>query len=102
MRRATTPTHTFTLPDEVRVETVEKAEVVYSQNGNNILKKGLSDLSINETTNSLYFTLTQNESNLFAPQKALVQVRIKVSNGAVMASQMIWLTIKPVLDSEVM
>lgn len=100
MRRATTPTHTFTFPEDVEVGTITEAEVIYSQNGATVLKKSLSDLSIDENTNSIYFTMTQDETNLFAPQKALIQVRAKNNNGAVLASQMIWLTIKPVLDSE--
>ena len=102
MRRATTPTHTFTFPDEVKITTIVDVEIIYSQNGVTLLNKNLSDLTIDEENNSLYFALTQEETNNFAPGKALIQLRAKNSNGAVLASQMIWLTVKPVLDSEEM
>lgn len=100
MRRATTPTHTFTFPDEVEVTTITQVEIVYSQNNETLLKKGLEDLNIDEDKNAFYFALSQSETKLFAPGKALIQLRAKNSNGAVLASQMIWLTVKPVLDSE--
>lgn len=100
MRRATTPTHTFTLPDEVAVDSLSKVLLTYSQNGNTILEKQLSDLNINTEENSLSYELTQEETTLFAPEKALIQLRAKNSSGAALASQMIWLTVKPALNSE--
>ena len=100
MRRATTPTHTFTLPDEVPVDSLSKVLLTYSQNGNTILEKSLSDLTIDTTKNTLSYELTQAETNLFAPGKALIQLRAKHNNGAVLESQMVWLTIKPALNSE--
>lgn len=100
MRRATTPTHIFTLPDEVGVTTIVAANLVYSQDGEMKLKKSLNDLIIDENKNALYFTFTQDEATIFAPAKALTQLRVKTSDGAILASQMIWVTIKPVLDSE--
>lgn len=102
MRRASTPTHTFTFPEEIPIEGLDEIKVTYSQSGKTVLKKEKSDLTISLEDNSASYTLTQEEANKFAPGKALVQVRPKSSNGAVLASQMIWLTIKPVLDSEVM
>lgn len=100
MRRATTPTHTFTFPEEIEVASIVEVEIVYSQNKKTLLKKTLNDLTVDEDNNLMSFALTQEETKLFAPQKALIQVRAKNSNGAVFASQMIWLTVKPVLDSE--
>ena len=100
MRRATTPTHTFTLPDEVEVRTIVEAKAIYSQVGKTILTKNLDNFSVDESENKLSCTLTQDETKLFAPEEALIQLRIKVSNGAVLASQMLWLTVKPVLNSE--
>lgn len=101
MRRATTPTHTFTLPEVVAVSSLEKALLTYSQNGTTVLEKTLSDLAIDSDENSLYYELTQNETNLFAPGKALIQLRIKTNTGAVLESQMLYMTVKPALNSEV-
>lgn len=98
MRRATTPTHTFTFPDDLSVSEVTEVQLTYSQAGNKILEKSLKDLSIDADKNYFAITLTEAETNLFAPGKALIQLKAKI-NGTVMASQMIWLSIKPVLDS---
>lgn len=101
MRRATTPTHTFTFPEDVEVDSVTGILVTYSQCGNTLLEKTLDDLAKDSENNAFSLTMTQDEVNLFAPGKALVQLRAKVG-GAVLASQMIWLEIKPVLNSEIM
>lgn len=101
MRRATTPTHIFVIPEAVAVSSLEKVLLTYSQNGATVLEKTLSDLAIDSDKNSLYYELTQNETNLFAPGKALIQLRVKTNTGAVLESQMIWFPVKPALNSEV-
>lgn len=101
MRRATTPTHTFTFPKDIEVAEVTEASIIYSQCGKKILEKTLSDLGIDAENNLLALRLTETETNLFAPGKALIQVRVK-TNGTSLASQMLWLNVKPVLDSKEM
>ena len=101
MRRATTPTHIFTFPSTVLVTGVSEMLITYSQCGKTILEKNLDDLSSNAQGNNFSLVLTQNEVNKFAPGKALVQIKAKV-NSAVLVSQMIWLTVKPALNSEEM
>lgn len=100
MRRATTPTHTFTLPEEVKVKNLSKVLLSYSQCGKKILEKELGDLDANTIENTLSFKLTQNETKLFTPGKALVQLRCKTTSDSVLGSQIIWVTIKPALNSE--
>lgn len=102
MRRATTPTHTFTFPEEVDVSTLADLTLSYSQDGKIILEKSLSNVEVSASDNAISYTFTQAEANAFAPGKALAQVRVKDQGGSVLASQMIWLDIKPVLNSEVM
>lgn len=102
MRRATTPTHTFTFPEKVSVDGLSEILITYSQNGKIIFEKTEADLTISLEDNAVSYTLTQEEANKFAPGKALVQVRSKSDNGTVLASQMLWLEIKPVLNSEEM
>lgn len=102
MRRATTPTHTFTFPDSVLVESLGGVNITYSQNGHTVLEKNLDDLTVSVEDNTVSYTLTQEETNQFAPGRALVQVRVKSEAGVVLASQIIWLNIKPVLNSEEM
>ena len=100
MRRATTPTHTFTFPEKVSVDGLSEILITYSQDGSIILEKHEADLTISLEDNSVSYTLTQDETNKFAPGKALVQVRAKSESGTVLASQMLWLDVKPVLNSE--
>lgn len=99
MRRATTPIHTFTFPEDVPVGEVSDVKVTYSQERNIILEKTLKDMAVDTENNAMAVALTEDESNLFAPGKALIQVRAKVGDGA-LSSQMIWMTVKPVLNSE--
>lgn len=99
MRRATTPTHIFTFPESVEVSDVNDILISYTQCGKKILEKTLSDLIIDTNHNAFNLTLTQKETDSFAPGKALIQVRAKTGDKA-LASQMIWLTVKPVLNSE--
>ena len=102
MRRATTPTHIFNLPDTVDVSTITGVLITYTQCGNKILEKTLDDLTIDAQNNALTLNLTQQESDLFAPGKALIQLRAKTNANKALVSQMIWLTVKPVLNSEEM
>lgn len=102
MRRATTPTHEFTFPESIPVDGLSEVLVTYSQEKETILEKELSDLTVSIENNSVSYTLTQEETNKFAPGKALIQVRAKGENNAVLASQMLWLDVKPVLNSEEM
>ena len=101
MRRATTPTHIFTFPENVNLADIRAALVSYSQCGKNILEKNLDDITVDTENKTLSVELTQEESNLFAPGKALVQVRVKTKNQSSLVSQMIWITVKPALNSEV-
>lgn len=100
MRRATTPTHIFNFPDGVSVSEITEALITYSQCGKIILEKTLNNLTIDTENNAISLDLTQSETDLFAPGKALVQVRAKINDAAI-NSQMIWVTVKPALNSEV-
>lgn len=99
MRRATTPTHTFTFPADVPVDEVDDVLITYTQNRQNILEKTKKDVEIDAVNNMIVVPkLTEAETSLFAPGKALIQLKAKVGN-TIMASQMMWLTVKPVNDS---
>lgn len=100
MRRGTTPTHTFTFPDEVVVAGLGEILITYSQDGRTVLEKSKADLAIDTDNNAVSYVMTQEESLKFAPGKALIQVRAKGENEKVSASQMLWLEVKPVLNSE--
>lgn len=100
MRRATTPTHTFKFPKEVPIDTLDELLLTYTQDRKKILEKTKDDLTFSVDENTVSYVLTQDEANLFAPGKALVQARVKDDNGVVMASQMVEFSVKPVLNSK--
>ena len=100
MRRGTTPIHNFHFPRDVKVANVTKARVTYSQGGSSVLEKELDDMIVDTSNNALHLKLTEEETTLFAPSKALIQIRIEYDNGPVLASQMIWEVVRPALNTE--
>ena len=102
MRRATTPTHKFIFPDELKVDELDEILLTYGQCGDaKVLEKTLADLVVTKEDNSISYTLTQADTNKFTPGKAVVQARAK-KNGTVLASQMLVFDVKPVLNEEEM
>ena len=93
MIRATTPTFIFKLPiDSVKIK---KAEVTFSQSGENRLFKNENDCSMNEK--KLSVTLKQEETLLFSEKtETKVQLRVLTDEGKVFASQIFSV---PVIDS---
>lgn len=101
MIRATTPTHTFYFPSDIHVGDMEKIRVTYCQCCRQLIQKEKKDLSISTENNSIAVFLTQQELNLFKPEVAEIQVRVKDGGGRVAASQIIKVKVKRVLNSEV-
>ena len=85
MRRGTTPTHEFILPEEITAELIDEIEIIYAQCETAKLIKKKDDCVIEK--NVVTVKLTQEETFLFAPKIAVkVQVRVLVTSGEVMAS----------------
>lgn len=100
MRRATTPIHSFGFPNDIKVSKITKALITYSQDGSNVLEKSLDDVIVDTSNNAFRLILTEAETLLFAPGKALVQMRIEYDGGPTLASSMIWLMVRPSLNTE--
>lgn len=99
MIRLTTPTHTFTLP--FSTSTISSLIATYQQNGATVIEKELEDVTLDG--NKVIITLTQEETKKFeACRPAFVQLRIKNTSDAVLASNIVTLDVQPVLNSEVM
>jgi len=96
VKRATTPTHTFTLPDNASA--YQDIHITYAQRGDIVLEKDKEDLVING--NKVSFTFTQEEANGFNPREAEVQVRVRTTGGNVFASQIIPFKVERVLCDE--
>lgn len=103
MRRATTPTHVFKISkDDFLITDVVEAKLTYAQDSEVLVEKSLSQLSSNLDANLFFYQLTQEETKKFTPGKALVQMRLKTSDDIVWASQMLYVNVEPVLESEVL
>ena len=109
MYRATTPKHIFYFnvdPDETFIEML----ITYSQSGKIILEKHKSDLTFDQKPGQYHkygawFRLTQEEANLFRDSQyddCDVQVRVKTTSGEVIAGPVEKVTVKMVLNDEVL
>lgn len=84
--RGTTPTLEFTIPFDT--ELIEEAFVTLSQNREVIIDKPLKDCECSE--NKLSVQLTQDETlSLVCDCITEIQVRVKLKDGAAMASNII-------------
>lgn len=107
MTRGTTPTHTFTLPDNLKTATLSAVYITYAQRGETVLEKTLNDVANNNGV--LTCTLTQADTlkfevldQHFGCDKVDVQVRLKTSDGTAMASDIMSVTIMDILkDGEI-
>ena len=107
MTRGTTPTHTFTLPDNLKTATISTLYITYAQHGTTVLEKTLDDVTNNNGV--LTCTLTQADTLAFEVldqhcgcDKVDVQVRLKTSDGVVMASDIMPVPIRDILkDGEI-
>ena len=107
MTRGTTPTHTFTLPDNLKTATISTLYITYAQRGETVLEKTLGDVTNNNGV--LTCTLTQADTLKFEVldqhcgcDKVDVQVRLKTSDGVAMASDIMPVPIQDILkDGEI-
>ena len=107
MTRGTTPTHTFTLPDNLKTATLSALYITYAQGSKTVLEKTLSDVTINDGV--IICTLTQAETLKFEVldqhcgcDKVAIQVRMKTSDGTAMASDIMRIPVMDVLkDGEI-
>lgn len=99
MRRATTPTHTFTLPFEA--SEIKALVISYEQCEKIVLEKRKNDVVLSGNTVSL--TLKQEETNLFKCHHEIgIQMRVQLQDGNVLASDMATITVERVLNDEVL
>ena len=111
MYRATTPKHTFIFEVDPE-EMFEQILITYVQNGEIILEKEKSDLTFSDdgcgcgcNKYSASLELSQEEANLFSAESrstATVQVRVRTYDGHVFASDEKHISVKNVLNDEVL
>lgn len=107
MIRGTTPTHTFTLPNDLKALTISTLYITYAQYGKTVLEKTLEDVKI--TDGVITCTLTQADTLAFkvvdqycGGDKVDIQVRLKTYDGVVMASDIMRISVQDILkDGEI-
>ena len=100
MWRGTTPTHTFTLPEGIRVQDFTVIYITYSQNGSPVLEKEKTDMTLEG--NVIRLTFSQTDSLLFGAGPVKIQLRAKTADGKAVASEIVTTTAKEVLkDGEI-
>ena len=102
MYRATTPTHTFTLPMDPAECT--EIQVAYEQGPVELVKLYQDNtfppgMSFDE--NDVLITLTQQETSQFKEGRAYVQIRVRYG-GKVLASQKMNVSVFDVLNEEIL
>ena len=105
MYRATTPTHTFTLP--IETSTCNEIQLTYKQDdGDIVLVKHYQDGVLPEGMTldgkDVNVFLTQEETKLFKKGKAYAQIRVLTNAQKVMASQKMSMPVNDVFNEEVL
>lgn len=99
MIQGTTPKHVFVLP--FHSDAVKSCEILYWQNGNEILKKTL-DSCVAEGT-EISVKLTQSETFLFADDAFVeIQLRVLTHDGEALASKVMQISVHRCLSQEVL
>ena len=100
MWRGTTPTHSFTFPEEYQGISFEAIYVTYSQGEKTILEKSKSELVV--TATGLTVALSQADTLCFLPGAVKIQIRARTSSGKAVASNIISTTAQAILkDGEI-
>ena len=98
MIRGTTPTLEFTLPFDVTL--IENAYITFSQNGEVVLEKSLSDCE--KSVDKLTLRLTQEDTLKFiSPNIVEIQLRVKTFENDALASNIIKTSVEKILKDGV-
>lgn len=103
MRRGTTSTIIYTLPDEVPVAEVAEARISLHQARKAVVDRPLSGMAIDAEANTLGITLTQEEAlQLKSGVHADIQLKVKLIDGNVLATSVERLPVYVILNEEVL
>ena len=98
MYRYTTPTLPITIAD-LDFDEVNLFRIAIEQGNVELLKAvSASDPSVDAEHKTIYVPLTQEETAQFKDGIVQIQARVKFTNGAVLATNKVSLSIKDVLD----
>ena len=98
--RGTTPTLTFTLPFDVA--NIAKAYITIAQNGEIVIDKEVGDTGCTCSDKTITYHLTQEETLKLADCRGIeMQIRLRTTNGEVLASQIIKSFVEEILKDGV-
>lgn len=103
MYRATTPTHTFTLP--IETSSCTEIQLTYQQDDTVLVKHyqdGVLPEGMTLDGKDVNVFLTQEETKQFKKGKAYAQIRVLTNAQKVMASQKMALSVHDVFNEEVL
>ena len=98
--RGTTPTHSFTLPDELNGVELAALYITYRQDGKTVIEKDINAISVKDGVASV--RLTQEETLLFSDRrKCCIQVRLRTDAGDALVSNVVDIPVYNVLKEGV-
>ena len=97
MIRGTTPLHTFTIPFDTGL--IDKVRVIYSQNGQPVLKRD----NCTPAGNLIKVKLTQEDTLSFTASYPVdIQVRVVLHDGEALVSSINKVSVEKCLENEVL
>lgn len=99
MTRGTTPTLTFSFGDDVDMSLIDYAELTIRQRTKN---KFIKRLAKDVENNAFYVYLSEKETLSLDSGNCQIQVKIKLTDGGIVASSIETLTVNEILDGGVM
>jgi hypothetical protein len=98
MYRVTTPTHTFTLPFDT--SGIDELKLTYRQKDRTL---EFNENDVEFDGNKIIKELTQEDTKMFRNSSLVhIQARIKMTDGKVIASNILSVRVEDVLNDEVM
>jgi len=99
MTRGTTPTLTFSFGDDVDMSLIDYAELTIRQQlKNKLIKRLAKDVE----NNAFYVYLSEKETLSLESGDCQIQVKIKLTDGGIVASSIETLTVNEILNGGVM
>jgi len=99
MTRGTTPTLTFSFGDDVDMSLIDYAELTIRQQlKNKLIKRLAKDIE----NNAFYVYLSEKETLSLESGDCQLQVKIKLTDGGIVASSIETLTVNEILNGGVM
>ena len=99
MTRGTTPTLTFSFGDDVDMSLIDYAELTIRQQlKNKLIKRLAKDID----NNAFYVYLSEKETLSLESGDCQLQVKIKLTDGGIVASSIETLTVNEILNGGVM